>query len=112
MGSLAPRLRLVDLGQVYEPEPYVGLSELYDIAVMLWLPGSEVSCVFEILRPVLAKRAFPVDLLIVNLISFGLFFFVVSTGFSYLLLSELALDLPKSYTYISNLVFCAKIAVS
>ena len=75
MGSLAPRLRLVDLGQVYEPEPYVDLSELYDIAVMLWLPRSEVSCVFEILRPVLAKKAFPVDLLIVNLISFGLFFF-------------------------------------
>ena len=76
MGSLAPRLRLVDLGQVYEPEPYVGLSELYDIAVMLWLPGSEVSCVFEIPRPVLAKRAFPVDLLIVDLIliSFKPFF--------------------------------------
>ena len=51
-----------------------GLSELYDIAVILWLPKSEVSCVFEIPRPVLAKRAFPVDLLIVNLISFGLSF--------------------------------------
>ena len=51
------------------------LSELYDIAVILWLPRSEVSCVFEIPRPILAKRAFPVDLLIVNLISFGVFFF-------------------------------------
>lgn len=63
-----------------------GLSELYDIAIILQLPRSEVSCAFttfrfisafEIPRPVLAKRAFPVDLLIVDLvlISFRPFFF-------------------------------------
>lgn len=43
-----------------------GLSELYDIAIIPRLPRSEVSCVFttfrlicvfEIPRPVLAKRA-------------------------------------------------------
>jgi hypothetical protein len=63
-----------------------GLSELYDIAIIFRLPRSEVSCifttfrfisVFEIPRPVLAKRALLVDLLIVDLIliSFRPFFF-------------------------------------
>ena len=59
----------MSLGHMY------GLSELYDIAVILWLSRSEASCVFRIPQPVLAKRAFPVNLLIVNLISFGGFFF-------------------------------------
>lgn len=63
-----------------------GLSELYDIAIILRLPRSEASCVFttfgfisvfEIPQPVFAKRAFPVGLLIVDLIliSFRPFFF-------------------------------------
>lgn len=62
-----------------------GLSELYDIAIIPRLSRSEVPCVFttfrlisvfEIPRPVLAKRAFPVDLPIVDLIliSFRPFF--------------------------------------
>ena len=89
------------------------LSELYDIAVILWLPRSEVLYVFttfrfinvfENARPVLAKKASPVDLLIVDLILISItpFFFIVSTRLLTFTAIRTSPWSSKPYTYISS----------